>query len=66
MGCFDEWNNERYRSHINAVILIRNDNLAFAEVDGKHHAKVVFLEFDEKMFLGCGNKDIVLLQIVDK
>lgn len=55
---YEEWNNDRYRSHINAVSLIRNDNLAFAEQDGKLHIKLGFLDFDENMFLGGGNKDI--------
>lgn len=55
---YDEWNNDRYRSHINAVSLIRNDNLAFAEQDGKQHIKLGFYNFGEKMFLGGGNKDI--------
>lgn len=55
---YDEWNNDRYRSHINAVSLIRNDNLAFAEPDGKQHIKLGFYNFGEKMFLGGGNKDI--------
>ena len=55
---YDEWNNDRYRSHINAVSLIRNDNLAFAEQDGKLHIKLGFYNFREKMFLGGGNKDI--------
>lgn len=55
---YDEWNNDRYRSHINAVSLIRNDNLAFAEQDGKQHIKLGFYNFEEKMFLGGGNKDI--------
>ena len=55
---YDEWNNDRYRSHINAVSLIRNDNLAFAEQDGKLHIKLGFYDFCEAMFLGGGNKDI--------
>ena len=55
---YEEWNNDRYRSHINAVSLIRNDNLAFAEQDGKLHIKLGFYDFDETMFLGGGNKDI--------
>jgi hypothetical protein len=55
---YDEWNNDRYRSHINAVSLIRNDNLAFAEQDGKQHIKLGFYNFGERMFLGGGNKDI--------
>lgn len=55
---YDEWNNDRYRSHINAVSLIRNDNLAFAEQDGKLHIKLGFCDFDETMFLGGGIKDI--------
>lgn len=55
---YEEWNNDRYRSHINAVSLIRNDNLAFAEPKGKQHIKVGFYNFEEKMFLGGGNKDI--------
>lgn len=55
---YEEWNNDRYRSHINAVSLIRNDNLAFAEQDGNLHIKLGFYGFDETMFLGGGNKDI--------
>ncbi|MGN1336975.1 MAG: hypothetical protein ACI4WW_00665 [Candidatus Coprovivens sp.] len=55
---YDEWNNDRYRSHINAVSLIRNDNLAFAEQDGKLHVKLGFYGFGETMFLGGGIKDI--------
>lgn len=55
---YDEWNNDRYRSHINAVSLIRNDNLAFAEQDGNLHIKLGFYNFDERMFLGGGNRDI--------
>lgn len=55
---YEEWNNKRYRSHINAVSLIRNDNLAFAEPDGNVHIKLGFLNFDEKHFLGGGIKDI--------
>ncbi len=55
---YDEWNDDRYRSHINAVSLIRNDNLAFAEQDGKLHIKLGFYGFDETMFLGGGNQDI--------
>ncbi len=55
---YEEWNDPRYRSHINAVSLIRNDNLAFAENDGKLHIKLGFADFDETMFLGGGNKDI--------
>ena len=43
---YEEWNNDRYRSHINAVSLIRNDNLAFAEQDGKLHIKLGFYDFD--------------------
>lgn len=55
---YEEWNNDRYRSHINAVSLIRNDNLSFAEQDGKLHIKLGFYDFDEAIFLGGGNKDI--------
>ncbi len=44
----ENWNNKRYRSHVNAVSLIRNDNLAFAEADGNIHIKLGFLNFDEK------------------
>ena len=55
---YEEWNNGRYRSHINAVSLIRNDNLAFAEQDGKFHIKLGFYNFDEVMFLGGGIRDI--------
>ncbi len=55
---YEEWNNDRYRSHINAVSLIRNDNLAFAEQDGESHIKLGFYGFDETMFLGGGNTDI--------
>lgn len=55
---YEEWNDDRYRSHINAVSLIRNDNLAFAEQDCKQHVKVGFCNFGEKMFLGGGNKDV--------
>jgi len=55
---YEEWNNDRYRSHVNAVSLIRNDNLAFAEQDGKMHIKLGFFDFEESMFLGGGNKDI--------
>lgn len=55
---YEEWNDDRYRSRINAVSLIRNDNLAFAEQDGKMHVKLGFFNFDEKMFLGGGAKDI--------
>ena len=55
---YEEWNNKRYRSHVNAVSLIRNDNLAFAEQDGNVHIKLGFLNFDEKRFLGGGIKDI--------
>lgn len=55
---YEEWNNKRYRSHVNAVSLIRNDNLAFAEQDGNVHIKFGFLNFDEKRFLGGGIKDI--------
>ncbi|HAB67669.1 MAG TPA: hypothetical protein DCE23_09920 [Firmicutes bacterium] len=54
----EEWNDNRYRSHVNAVSLIRNDNLAFAEQDGKLHVKLGFLDFDEKMLLGGGVKDV--------
>lgn len=54
---YDEWNNDRYRSHVNAVSLIRNDNLAFAEVDGKLHIKLGFCDFDKKMFLGGDIRD---------
>ena len=53
-----EWNDNRYRSHVNAVSLIRHDNLAFAEQDGNVHIKLGFLNFDEKMFLGGGVSDI--------
>lgn len=55
---YEEWNNDRYRSHVNAVSLIRNDNLAFAEQDGQYHIKLGFCHFDEMMFLGGGIKDI--------
>lgn len=55
---YKEWNDKRYRSHVNAVSLIRNDNLAFAEQDGNVHIKLGFLNFDEKMFLGGGIKDM--------
>ncbi len=55
---YSEWNDKRYRSHVNAVSLIRNDNLAFAEQDGKTHIKLGFLNFHEKMFLGGGIRDI--------
>ena len=58
LNYYEEWNNDRYRSHINAVSLIRNDNLAFAEQDGKLHVKLGFYDFDETMFLGGGNEDI--------
>ncbi len=58
LNYYDEWNNDRYRSHINAVSLIRNDNLAFAEHDGKLHIKLGFYDFDETMFLGGGIEDI--------
>ena len=54
---YDEWNNDRYRSHVNAVSLIRNDNLAFAEQDGKQHIKLGFYNFGEEMFLGGSNSD---------
>ncbi|MCI8547398.1 MAG: hypothetical protein HFJ38_00765 [Bacilli bacterium] len=54
----ENWNNKRYRSHVNAVSLIRNDNLAFAEADGNIHIKLGFLNFDEKSFLGGGIEDI--------
>ncbi len=54
----ESWNNGRYRSHINAVSLIRNDNLAFAEQDGKIHIKLGFSDFNEKMFLGGGTSDV--------
>jgi hypothetical protein len=53
-----EWNNKRYGNHVNSVSLIRNDNLAFAEIDGKPHIKLGFLNFGEKMFLGGGNQDL--------
>ena len=55
---YEEWNNKKYTSHVNAVSLIRNDNLAFAEQDGKTHIKLGFLNFNEKMFLGGGVKDL--------
>lgn len=55
---YDEWNDNRYRSHVNAVSLIRNDNLAFAEVDGKVHIKLGFLNFEENMLLGGGTSDM--------
>lgn len=55
---YEEWNNKRYRSHVNAVSLIRNDNLAFAEQDGNIHIKLGFLNFAEKRFLGGGINDI--------
>lgn len=55
---YDEWNNDRYRSHVNSVSLIRNDNLAFAEQGGKLHVKLGFYDFDQTMFLGGGTKDI--------
>lgn len=53
-----EWNSKRYRSHVNAVSLVRNDNLAFAEQDGYQHVKLGFLNFDESRFLGGGKRDI--------
>ena len=55
---YKEWNNSEYTNYINAVSLIRNDNLAFAEADGNDHIKLGFLNFDEKKFLGGGIKDI--------
>ncbi len=55
---YEEWNSDRYSSHINAVSLIRNDNLAFVEMDGKPHIKLGFFGFDETMFLGGAPEDI--------
>lgn len=55
---YEEWNNSRYRSHINAISCIRNDNLAFSETDGKNHIKLGFSNFSEDMFLGGGVHDI--------
>lgn len=53
-----EWNDQRYRCHVNAVSLIRNDNLAFAEQDEDIHVKLGFLNFGNKMLLGGGTSDI--------
>lgn len=55
---YEEWNNDRYRSHVNAVGLIRNDNLAFAEQDGQLHIKLGFLGFEESKLLGGAPRDI--------
>ena len=58
LNYYEEWNNARYRSHINAISCIRNDNLAFSETDGKNHIKLGFSSFSEDMFLGGGVHDI--------
>lgn len=55
-NAFEEWNQPRYSSHINALSLISNDNLAFAQ--GAEESIILgFNHFDEKMFTTMYHSD---------